>query len=517
MEKIYPHQLEAVEAARELYEEGCKAVFLDGPTGSGKTLVGELVRKELEKRAVYVCTTKGLQAQFLGDFPYAELLKGRSNYPTLDMPFPEYTAAECTKVPQDYESCYWCEDYRLCPYEEAKKKALSAPLAVLNTAYFLTEANFVRTFSRKNQLAIVDECDLLENQLMGFVEFAIRQGMLKQLGLWAPKKGSHKPTIAKWMTEKLGPKVEEVLGEMPARSHDLQVIRRRAGLERLKADILRVAEELEDENWVRDNDAGPLVLKPVKVDRYGQGALWDHAERWLLMSATIISPDEMADSLGLEDEWGVVEMPMLFPVENRPIHVAPIANMTYQEQEAELPKLLTGIRKLVGRHEDERVLVHAVSYRLTKQIVEDLRRAYPRRAVVTYEEGAKRDQALEEYKRQEGAVMVAPSLDRGVDLKGDDCRVVIVAKMPFMSLGDRQVGARMKTPGGKTWYQVQVVRSLVQMTGRGVRDKEDRCQTYILDKQFTSNVWKKGRRLFPRWWREAVNTRFNWKELLEEG
>jgi ATP-dependent DNA helicase DinG len=80
----------------------------------------------------------------------------------------------------------------------------------------------------------------------------------------------------------------------------------------------------------------------------------------------------------------------------------------------------------------------------------------------------------------------------------------VIVKVPFPYLGDRQVSARLRLPGGQTWYNVQVVRSIVQMTGRGVRNAEDWAETFILDKDFL-NIYNKSRRLFPSWWRDAVN------------
>ena len=79
-----------------------------------------------------------------------------------------------------------------------------------------------------------------------------------------------------------------------------------------------------------------------------------------------------------------------------------------------------------------------------------------------------------------------------------------MAKVPFPYLGDPQVSKRMHMPGGKQWYAVQTVRTIVQMTGRGVRSKDDWCATYVLDSQFGSNIYKRHKRLFPEWWREAV-------------
>ena len=53
------------------------------------------------------------------------------------------------------------------------------------------------------------------------------------------------------------------------------------------------------------------------------------------------------------------------------------------------------------------------------------------------------------------------------------------------------------------------------MTGRGVRGATDSCETYILDKQFATNLYAKNMSFFPRWWRDGIVRAFNWKRLLE--
>src|SRR5678815_1389496 len=79
---IRPHQATAVEAIARRFKAGAQVVVLDAPTGSGKTLTAELVRRALEVSALYLCVDRGLQDQVLRDFPYAKLIKGRRNYPT---------------------------------------------------------------------------------------------------------------------------------------------------------------------------------------------------------------------------------------------------------------------------------------------------------------------------------------------------------------------------------------------------------------------------------------------------
>jgi Rad3-related DNA helicase len=67
------------------------------------------------------------------------------------------------------------------------------------------------------------------------------------------------------------------------------------------------------------------------------------------------------------------------------------------------------------------------------------------------------------------------------------------------------------------WYTVKAIRDIIQMTGRGVRHKEDWCVTYIFDQQFARNLWGKWRRLFPAWWAESVVTSVDVREFIRRG
>jgi len=518
---LHPHQWDAVEETVAHFRNGASLVWLDAPTGSGKTLIGEAVRRIMAAdhevdRALYVCSDRALQDQFVADFPYAKVLKGRANYPTLDGS-EAVNCGDCTRSGAD-SSCNWCHNPARCPYLVAKMTAIKAPLSVLNTAYLLAEANSAGVFAGRG-LTIVDECDVLEQVLMGFVEFKVPDRTLKKMRLKPPPKGSHHKTLLAWIEEVLKPSVVELKRRTGSSTTlfgtDVAQLREVNGLNRLLGSIEVVLDYGQDsDNWVRDNDAGPMVLKPVRVDKYGQDVLWRHSKRWLCMSATIISPDQMADSLGVKDgEWETVRVPMTFPLENRPIIQIPVAGMTYKEKETAEPEMVRGCQEIIDMHPGERVLVHAVSYHLAETISRGLRGRG--RDVFTYTKPAEKEQALARYRRTPGSVLVASSMDRGVDLKGDDCRVVIVAKIPYPSLKDSQVSKRLHGAGGEEWYAVQTVRTIVQMTGRGVRNKEDWAKTYVLDSQFGMNVYKKNSRLFPKWWRDAV--RFVPRHHLTEG
>lgn len=530
---LYPQQLDAINEALDLYADGCDVVFLDGPTGTGKTVIGEAIRQGLGVKGMYVCSGIELQHQMARDFPYARVLKGRANYPTQLRPYPAVTCADCVGQAGVDGSCTWCESMTACAYTTAKREAMGADLAILNTAYFLAEANHAGRMRR--ELVIADECDTLESQLMGFVEFNVSERVCRELGVEAPRKGVHKETIARWLVDELRPGLASAL-KVAGWGNDVDAVRKKERYGRLIQDIDRVVLTIHDDNWVRDNDAGPMVLKPVRVDGWGREMLWRHGDKWLCMSATIVSVDEMVDSLGCGRavmgtdamggemviaepmKVGVVRVPMLFPVENRRINIVPLANMIKAEMDTAVPIVIEGVKKVLRLHPGEKVLVHSVSYKLTKEIVEGLR-GVDGWEVCSYYNAAGRTGALKAFKEAVGgAVLVAPSMDRGIDLPGDLCRVVVVAKLPFPYIGDRQVSARMRGRGGDLWYQVQTVRSLVQMTGRHVRGMDDWGVTYVLDAQMEKKLWKGGgRRLLPDWWRAAAKVMGlrEWKGLEE--
>ena len=506
-------------------------VVLDAPTGSGKTLIAELVRRLMEvPQTVYTCSTIALQDQFCRDFPYADKLMGRSNYPTLrkgqseDLGAWDVTCADCTftqaKVVAQFDDagewigdktthpCDWCGDKQACPYERAKDAAVGSQLAVLNTRYLLTEGNGPGRMAGRG-LVIADECDTLESELMGYVSVDIPQGRAKVLGIKAPPKVTVPGSWGPWFTYACD-RVEAAIGKLPRFAlANVKERRSRKSLTELLTRLRDVEAEYET-GWVFTGDArkdewGTISFKPVKVDKVAGEKLWKLGDKWLLMSATPISSFQMVrDDLGWQGEFRTVTMPSQFPVENRPIVVRPVGNMSRKTQVEDRGKLLAALDGVILDHSHENVLVHTVSYQLAIWLADELK-MLTETPIWWYSSSAEKVSVVEHFKSC-GGILIAPSLDRGVDLPDDLCSVIVVAKVPFPNLGDRQVSARMHGPGGQTWYNVQAVRSIVQMTGRGVRHKEDRAVTYILDSQF-DRLWNSARGMFPKWWVDALEWR----------
>jgi len=503
-----PAQLQAVDEILWRFEFGAKYVVLDAPTGAGKTLIAEMVRRQLKTRGLYMCVDKGLQRQFRRDFEYARYIMGRANYPTLDYPerFETDEHLSCDDCNGDAKKrCDWCVERNRCPYMVAKREALEAQLSCVNIAYFLSECNGPGAFAGW-PLVIADEGDRLEKVLMSYVEATVGKNRLVEWSIKVPEEfvaGRPEPALVeRWIDEVMDSvdhDMRELAGVYKPTVQERRKLRRLSNLwNRLEA----LKKEYAQGGWVvqAKNEDSAVVFKPVKVDTSARSLLWDHGQKWLLMSATVLAPDRMMADLGVLDSWAVVRMPSSFPATLRPVRITPVADVTAKNMVEALPKLADAVLAILAHHQEHRVLVHTVSYKLAK----DLRRLLPSDDRYFWLEGsAQLEGMLSDYLARPDSVLIAPALERGLDLPDDACRVVIICKAPFPSLGDPQVNARMNLPGGRQWYTDQTLRSLVQMTGRGVRHETDWCITYVLDNQVDRLVNQYHSRL-PSWWLEAV-------------
>lgn len=498
-----------------------RVVFLQAPTGSGKTLIANLTQRKMQaRRMIYTCTTKSLQDQVVRDFDYGRVLKGRTNYPTLlgevdelGITSSDYiTAADCT---WNGEFCAWCDERRPdCPYVMARDYAVNSQMAILNTSYLLTDYHGPQRFTYR-ELNVIDEADELEHELLNHAELRITPSRMRKLRLDPPEFKTKAATWQSWLTDKAIPAAKDYLFGLPSirNSASIEDIRENKFSEGLLSKLTLVARQMDDSRWVYGGykeEERNVVFQPVFVKDMGERLIWNNGLKFLLMSATILSPDVMATELGIppgDYEW--IEIPSEFPVENRPVYVVPIADMSRNYIETSTPVMGDAIARMLERHPDDRVLVHTVSYKLARDLKDHLKR-HPtaptdlsRRPIFTYTESREREYILNQYKATPGAVLFAPSMSRGIDLPDDLCRVQAIAKIPFPNLGDERVKARLYSRGGQGWYTAQTIRTIVQSVGRAVRHRGDHAVTYIFDKQF-GNVWSGYSNMFPKYFRDAL-------------
>jgi ATP-dependent DNA helicase DinG len=237
------------------------------------------------------------------------------------------------------------------------------------------------------------------------------------------------------------------------------------------------------------------------TNELAESFLWRHGSKFILMSASFYPRPILAKCLGIDiDDMDYFNVPSQFPVSNRPIYVAPVVNMTAKTTDAELPKLITEVTRIIDSYLDVKGIIHCVSYSLASKIMASI--SNPR--LITHNT-ADRQTCIDMFISSNlPYVLVSPSLERGVSLDEDKCRFIIIVKAPYLSLADKITSLRLFSSGiGQAWYTSTMLLTILQMAGRGVRSKSDQADTYILDLQ-AKNAITKNPSYLPEWFLDAI-------------
>jgi len=187
-------------------------------------------------------------------------------------------------------------------------------------------------------------------------------------------------------------------------------------------------------------------------------------------------------------------------VENRPIMVFPIGNMSSEHIDQTLPKMVEAIREILKEHKNQKGIIHAHSFKVAQFIKKNLRSNR-----LIFHDSSDREEALQKHlTSKEPTVLVSPSMSEGVDLRDELARFQVLVKVPYPSLGDKLVKKRMHR--WSWWYPMQTIKTIVQSVGRGVRSETDHAVTYILDADW-GRFYGKHKDLFPDAFKAAVQGR----------
>lgn len=532
-QRLTDQQAETTLSIVEAYKAGADLVLLDAPTGTGKTVIAEAVRRLLGARGLYLCTSTGLQQQFQRDFSYARVIQGRNQYPAAV--HADRRCSEC-EISRSYHHCQLCEVSigggdgedssdltRLrdttCPYWIAKFTAYQAALACGNTAYFIREANGPGWF-RGRDLVVVDEADELPDVISAYVHLELPRDALTRIGAPPLTAPHHMATadLLQWFAQ-VTPLVEKQVQlsraavlESQGSAREARVVRQRdEWMSRLQR-IHMVMPLIADGRWVPAPPEKSYIFHPVYVAPYGPHRWWAHGSRWLLMSSTIIDPGGLLHELGWPGQDGsarAFSIDSTFPVDRRPLIPWPVTNMRAQQHDATdadswgpshdaLDQIAIAITSIANEWPNVRILVHLYTKQNVEAVAGRIRDPAVQARVLRYTsmDDWKTGTRLA-YLANPRSVLLSCALERGEDFPGDECRIQIVAKAPWGSLGDPRI--RKRREANPEWYALEATRTLVQMTGRGMRSADDWCYTYLLD----SGLRQLYRRA-PAWWQKAL-------------
>lgn len=205
-----------------------------------------------------------------------------------------------------------------------------------------------------------------------------------------------------------------------------------------------------------------------------------HYSYCLCMSATIGDFTEYKRNTNIK-KAKTKEIPSTFDFTNSPIYYIPDYKMSYSCRQESYPKISEMITNIMRMYKDFKGCILVSSYEMAETIKSMVGNDVSDRLLIYSNSSEKRD-ILYNFKYSTNGVLIGPSLFDGINLAGDMCRFLIIAKVPYMDLKSNFI--KKKRDVYPVWYSSQAALSIIQGIGRGVRYNSDWCCSFILDGNF---------------------------------
>lgn len=508
------------EAIEQILASENNVVELSMPTGGGKSLVLTIMaraeRDRLENyerarldeeeetdytppKAIYTTPLVSLVEQIRDDaLLKVPSLVGKGNYPCALIP--DQFADDCPFSGLKIQRPQKCED---CQYEKAKRIFKLAPMAATTLDRFMYDPSI----KASAKIVVIDESSGLEKKLIDHADillpdFIRASNLLEDLIKWQEDLMLSEET-AKGRSQKIAEKInrhrigkskehtcencDALFYEAREESKILKQIQRKL---RKVGYMIRIIKE-----------GSPYIIDKERHFKLLKG---DVPFKQLCKNRRVIlaSGTPCTDLLSSDFEKVVTDHPI--PNEARLVYYIPVGKMsmdTYRNgklikiRSATIPKMAPIIKQLHEKF-SKNTIVHCHSYGIAQEFKNLLG------SVAMLQNSKDREASLNEWKESANKIFLSVKYEEGIDLKGDQFPMNIIAKIPFQYLGDEWVKAR-DALDNKAWSNKQTAIDIQQAAGRCTRDPKDYSETYILDASF-GNFYRNNKNLFEPWFQEAL-------------
>lgn len=518
-----------------------KFVVVQGPTGCGKSYIGKTLANSTSKlpdnlinlvkdytaykmtmsrgKFVYeyaddfsskrygasiLTTTKSLQDQYTRDFDDIAPLKGKSNYVCNLDGRSTAEAAPCNVSKNLKKDCWDCNR---CDYYESRNRSITSKISIENYSSFFHKPNHLKN----RDLIICDEASELENVIVSRFSCNIELGRLFKYGFTLKHTSDRSRFYKKLINFNID--IDNRITELQSiidKHYDTMSSADKGEyrfLTNTREDIARVIDTWHDSDYLFEEkyikNKKYLRLVPLKVDNLAQH-LFKYANKVLLMSATFVDVKATMRSLGIqEQDYTYINVDSEFDPTLSPIFVDNFS-LSKGNLTRVFNKLVKRIEMLLDLHKDEKGLIHTQSDVITTMLREKLGDS---RLLYRIQGHKDNIEILNEHMTtNRPTVLASPSMNFGVDLKGDAARFCIVVKLPWLDLGDMRISAMNNLVPG--WYEQKMLTTLIQQCGRCTRDKNDHSKTYILDgwvlKDEKRSIIRKHYKLLPKYFVDRI-------------
>ena len=242
-----------------------------------------------------------------------------------------------------------------------------------------------------------------------------------------------------------------------------------------------------------DEEKISITFKCIKEDYLIYMFLLLRAQYKIFCSATVGGKEAYDDNMGFKyeshpekpDEYNgsyLYRVPSSFDFSKSPIHFLNKFKMSYKDKEISFNHLKNVIYSICNtKFKDSKGIIETGSYYFAKQLYDSAPLEIKQRMLI-YNGSREKNIMIGIHKISENSILIGPTLNTGVDLPGDECRFIIILKVPYPNLADKLVKEKIKL--FPLWYNSSTSNEIIQGIGRGVRYDGDWCVTYILDACF---------------------------------
>lgn len=250
-------------------------------------------------------------------------------------------------------------------------------------------------------------------------------------------------------------------------------------------------------------------LNCAKEDYMCSEYLLKHAGNKVMLSATVGGHSSFDENMGIEFTRDKVsymcKIPSTFNFDKSPIYYIPTYKMNYANKNNDFPNIIQLVNRVVSAHKSSRGIIHTGSYENAVQVLANAPYEIKNRLII-YSSSKDKNEAIAKLKSSADGILIGPTLTEGVDLPDDMCRFIIIIKMPYPNIKSQLVKKKIEL--FPSWYNSTTSNIIIQSIGRGVRNENDYCTTYIMDGCFT-HLYEQTKEQYPDYIQKRIKYIYN--------
>lgn len=448
-----------------------RAVALCAPTGFGKSPAYVAAALISKVPTCIVTSSRGLQDQLLADFSEAGLvdIRGRSNYQCdmrEDMSCEDGYAARCP-----YKGTV------ACPSSQAEMRAASSSLVVTNYDKWCHARRFGQGMAHFQQV-IFDEGHEAPEALARAMQVTLHHKEINDnLKLEFPSEPDQFSSWKPWAANARA-LAEEAQIAAAARIQGIASpksswVRHFTHMRNLNRRLATIATANMKE-WVVEEAKEGYQFDPIRPGRYAESTLLLKIPKIIVVSATLRPKTMYMIGIG-KDNFTFREFETDFDRKRCPIYYIP--TMRVDSRNPDLRMLWMRLDQIAAKRRDRKGIVQTVSYQRQND-VKAASRFYE--SMFLNPKGEAPTEMIEEFRQapREGSILVSPSVGTGYDFPGTACEWNFLCKIPFEP---PSVVLRAREADDPEYRSYKAMQKMVQIFGRGMRSKNDRCENMIAD------------------------------------